>query len=443
MMAGKQLFAIPVDQTGESTRLVRTAIFVIVFFVGGAAAWGALAPISGAVVARGIVKIDTSTKSVQHLEGGIIREILVREGDYVEKGQPLITLEDTDARASLNILTDALNAHLAKEARLVAEASLKETMELPPALTQDPSENTRALIHNEQAIFRAKRKTLLDQIELIDDQVTFEGEAGASLESQIAATEEGLDYVLEQLKAGEQLTERRALDRNSLLDLKRKLTTEKQSLFEQKAELAVRRQNMAALKLQIVNLRNDYSKTAENELKDTRQLIFEAREKIRPVLDTLQRRTIRATVAGQVIKLRATTIGGVIKPGETVLDLVPKARDRIFEVEIWPRDADSVHLGQAAKIQLSAFNQRTTPLADGILTYVSGDAIIQDNNQELPHYLAHIKADPDSLSLPADRELTPGMPVVAFLQTEPRTFFQYVLSPITAGMRKALVEEIH
>jgi HlyD family secretion protein/epimerase transport system membrane fusion protein len=443
MMAGKQLFAIPVDQTGESTRLVRTAIFVIVFFVGGAAAWGALAPISGAVVARGIVKIDTSTKSVQHLEGGIIREILVREGDYVEKGQPLITLEDTDARASLNILTDALNAHLAKEARLVAEASLKETMELPPALTQDPSENTRALIHNEQAIFRAKRKTLLDQIELIDDQVTFEGEAGASLESQIAATEEGLDYVLEQLKAGEQLTERRALDRNSLLDLKRKLTTEKQSLFEQKAELAVRRQNMAALKLQIVNLRNDYSKTAENELKDTRQLIFEAREKIRPVLDTLQRRTIRATVAGQVIKLRATTIGGVIKPGETVLDLVPKARDLIFEVEIWPRDADSVHLGQAAKIQLSAFNQRTTPLADGILTYVSGDAIIQDNNQELPHYLAHIKADPDSLSLPADRELTPGMPVVAFLQTEPRTFFQYVLSPITAGMRKALVEEIH
>ena len=441
-MAGNEFLAISMDPSGESTRLVRAAVFVIVFFLGGAAAWGALAPISGAVVASGIVKIDTSTKSVQHLEGGIIREILVREGEYVEEGQPLITLEDTDARSSLNILTDALNAHLAKEARLVAEASLSETMTLPPTLTQDPSENTGTLVRNEQAIFNAKRKTLLDQIALIDDQITFEGDAVASMESQIAATEEGLRYVNEQLAAGERLTERRALDRNSLLDLKRKLTTERQSLFEQKADLAVRRQNMAALRLQIVNLRNDYSKTAEDELKETRQLIFETREKIRPVLDALQRRTIRATVAGQVINLKATTIGGVIRPGDTVLDLVPRTRDLIFEVKISPRDADAIHVGQAAKIQLSAFNQRTTPLAAGTLSYISGDAIEPQNDPGHPYYLAHIEADPATLSLPDDRELTPGMPVVAFVQTEPRTFFQYILSPVTASMRKALVEDI-
>jgi HlyD family type I secretion membrane fusion protein len=199
---------------------------------------------------------------------------------------------------------------------------------------------------------------------------------------------------------------------------------------------------MASLKLQIVNLQNEYSKTAEDELKETRQLIFEAREKIRPVLDTLQRKTIRATVAGQVINLQATTIGGVIKPGETVLDIVPRSRDLIFEVKVRPRDADSVHVGQPAKIQLSAFNQRTTPLVDGTLTYVSGDAIVPQNTQDRPYYLTHVKADLKSLSLPSDRELTPGMPVIAYVQTEPRTFFQYILSPVTSGMRHALVEDI-
>ena len=441
-MADRSILAISVDQSGESTRLVRTAAFVLVFFVGGAVAWGAAAPISGAVVASGIVKVDTNTKSIQHLEGGIIRDILVREGETVDAGQPLITLEDTDARANLNILTDALNAHLAKEARLVAEASLRDAMELPPELTRDPSENTRTLVRNEEAIFRAKRKTLLDQIELIDAQISFEGDAVASLQAQIEVTEEGLHYVEEQLQAGERLTRQRALDRNSLLDLKRKLTTEKQSLFERKADLALRRQNLAELQLQIVNLRNDYSKTAEDELKQTRQLIFETREQIAPVLDALQRRVIRSTVAGQVINLRATTIGGVIRPGETVLEVVPTTRDLIFEVKIRPGDADAVHVGQSAKVQLSAFNQRTTPPADGTLTYVSGDVIVPQDGQALPYLLAHVRADPQHLNLPADRELTPGMPVVAFVQTEPRTFFQYILSPVTSGMRQALVEDI-
>lgn len=441
-MAGRELLAISVDESGESTRLVRTAVFIVVFLLGGAVAWGAIAPISGAVVADGIVKVDTNTKSVQHLEGGIIREILVKEGQSVDTGQPLITLDDTDASSGLNILTDALNAQLAREARLMAEASLNDTMELPHELTADPSPSNQAFLRNEEALFKAKRKMLLDQIDLINDQINHEGEAVTSLQAQIEATEEGFRYVEEQLQAGERLTEKRAIDRNSLLELKRKLTQEKQLLWEKRADLAVRRQNMAALRLQIVNLKNEYSKTAEDELKETRQLIYESREKIRPVLDALQRKTIRATVAGQVINLQATTIGGVIKPGETVLEIVPRSRDLIFEVKVRPRDADAVHMGQPAKIQLTAFNQRTTPLVDGTLTYVSGDAIVAQNNQDPPYYLAHVRADPKSVRLPSDRELTPGMPVVAFVQTEPRTFFQYILSPVAAGMRQALVEDI-
>ncbi len=441
-MAGRQLFAIAVDRTGESTRLVRSAVLIMVLFLGGAAAWASLAPISGAVVADGIVKIDTNTKSVQHLEGGIIREILVKEGEQVDVGQPLITLEDTDASAGLNILTDTLNAQRAREARLVAEASLTEAVTIPEDLRQDPSQNTLSMVRNEEAIFRAKLKTLLDQIHLINDEIAHEGDAIASLQAQIEATAEGLSYVEEQLQAGKRLTEQRAIDKNSLIELKRKLVLEKQSLWQRKADLALRRQSLAGLKLQIVNLQNDYSKTAEDELKETRQLIFEVREKIRPVLDALQRKTIRSTIAGQVINLQATTIGGVVKPGETVLEIVPKARDLIFEVKIRPRDSDSVHLGQATKVQLSAFNQHNTPMVDGTLTYVSGDAITPPDGREPPYYLAHVKGDPRSIKLPNDKTLAPGMPVVAYVQTEARTFFEYIMSPVTSGMRRALGEEI-
>lgn len=442
MKSGRQFLAIPVDKSGESTRLIRSAVFVMVFFVGGAAAWASFAHMSGAVVATGIVKIDTNTKSVQHLEGGIIREIMVREGDHVDFGQPLIVLEDTEASSQLNILTDVLNTQLAREARLMAEASLSDVIDLPKTLSNDQPEQMQTLMRNEDALFRAKRKMLLDQIELIEEQIAHENDAVASLESQIIATEQGVQYVEEQLQAGERLTEQRAIDRNSVLEMRRKLSQETQLLWEKRADLALRKQSMSGLRLEIVNLKNEYSKTAEDELKETRQLIFEAREKIRPVLDSLQRRTIKATIAGQVINLQATSLGGVIRPGETILDIVPAERDLIFEIKVKPQDSDSVHVGQATKIQLSAFNQQSTPLADGVITYISGDAIEPVNTQEAPYFLAHVKADEDTIKLPKDRTLSPGMPIVAFVQTQPRTFFEYIASPFTSGMRKALVEDI-
>ncbi len=442
-MSPRQFFAIPVDTSGESTRLVRAALFVIVFFLGGAAAWAAWAPISGAVVAAGIVKVDTNRKSVQHLEGGIIQEIRVKEGEQVEAGQPLILLEDTDASAQLNILTDALHAHLAKEARLLAEASLRESFEFPEELTRETSKNAQVLMHNEKSLFAAKRKTLLDQIGLIEEEIRHAVEAATSLQSQNGATQDGVRYVEEQLKAGERLIEKRAIDNNSLLELKRKLAEQKQALWEQRADISLRHQSITELKRQVVVLRNDYMKSAEDEYKDTRQLLLETRERIRPILDALQRKTIRAPIAGQVINLQASTIGGVIRPGDTILELVPKVRDLIFEVRIRPQDSDAVHVGQAAKIQLSAFNQRTTPMVDGALTYLSGDAItLPDSQDKQPFFLAHIAGDQRSLKLPDDRVLSPGMPVVAYVQTTPRTFFEYILSPITSGMRQALVEDM-
>lgn len=438
------LMAIPVDESGESTRLVRWAMFVLVVLLGGAVAWGAIAPISGAVVASGTIKIDTNRKSVQHFEGGIIRSIQVREGEAVEAGQPLVLLEETDKSADLNILTDMLNALLAKEARLQAEASLADEVIFPEPLTADTSDNIKALIRNELALFNAKRKTLFDQIELTGDQTTHAEAVVKNLEGQIKTTRGGLRIVREQLAAAQKLVEKRAIDKNSILELKRKVSNQNESLWAQKAALAEAEQEVAELKLRIVNLKNDYSKIAEDELKENHQQIVETRERMRPVQDALQRKTIRAPIAGQLINLQATTVGGVVKPGETLAEIVPEERDLVFEVRIRPRDSDSVFVGQVVKVQLSAFNQRDTPMIDGELTYVSGDALIDEKSggQE-SFYLAHVHSTPEALEPLGDRRLAPGMPVVAFVQTAPRTFFDYVLSPLTSGMRKSLVEDVN
>lgn len=437
------LFSVPVDETGESTRLVRRAMFIIVFLFGGVVAWGAAAPISGAVVADGIIKVDTNRKSVQHYEGGIIKEILVREGEDVEVGQPLVVLQDTDNSAELNILRDTLQGLRAKQARLMAEVSVADQVLFPQELLDGESNKTQTIVRSELALFSARRKLLTDQIKLTKDEIVHVEEAVGNLKHQIEQAKSGLAIVSEQLAAVEKLAKKRAIDRNSVLELKRKLSDQNEAIYEQKAELSIQRQSIASLKLRIVNLRNEYSKSAEDELKETGQRIYETKERIRPVLDSLQRRTIRAIIDGQIINLQATTVGGVVKPGEVIAEIVPKIRDLVFEVQIRPQDADSVYVGQRAKVQLSAFNQRSIPMIDGNLTYVSGDALTQEGaNGPSAFFLAHVKSEPEALTLIGDRTLTPGMPVVAFVQTEPRTFFEYVFSPVTAGMRRALTEDV-
>lgn len=441
-MTSPRLFAVDVDDSGESTRLVRVALFVSFVLFGGMFAWGLLAPMNGAVVADGVIKVDTNRKSVQHLEGGIVRRILVREGMQVEAGQALLELVDVDTSSNVNILTDTLNALLAKEARLFAEATLSERIRFPQEVKNDRSEKTVTLVQNEEALFQSKRKTLFDQIKLLKDEISHAGSGITHLQSQISATQDGSRYIEEQIKAAERLIEKRFLDNNSLLELKGRLSEKRESLGQQNATLAQQRQNVAELELRIINLRNEYSKMADDELKETRKLIFETQERIRPAQDQLQRTTITSPTSGQVINLKATTVGGVIKPGDSILDIVPNMLDLILEVKINPVDIDVVHVGQTASVQLAAFNQRTTPMIKGKLTYLSGDALTDETSQDRSRFfLGHIKTDQESLEPIRNLSLSPGMPVVAYLQTEPRTFFQYILSPVTSQLRRALLEQ--
>jgi membrane fusion protein, type I secretion system len=432
-------FGVPVDESGESTRIVRIGLFVIVVFLGGFFAWAALAPISGAVIAGGTVKIDTNRKTVQHLDGGIVKEILVREGSVVEKGQPLILLEDTESSAAVNILSDQLDAMLAKEARLHAEKHLLDSIVFPEALLNRSSAKITALLRNEKALFRSKRKSLDDQIDLLDAEIEQAKKQVSGLTDQIDAVKEHTGYVEEQLAAAESLKEKKFIGINELLQLKRLLAEQKENMGEQISELASARKSIHELKLRIITARNAYAQQADDELKETRRMVYEIEERLRPAQGALARQIVTAPIAGQVINLQVTTVGGVVQPGEPLMDIVPAANEMIIEAKARTEDIDNLYIGQDANITLSAYSRRSTPQIEGKVIYVSGDALVDEHTGEA-YYLVHVRADKEALNAIDGVTLFPGMPAVVFLKTGDRTFLDYLLAPIMDNLRKTFRE---
>lgn len=442
MVASKHSYllpSIPIDESGRSTRIVRKGILLLVFTLGIGALWSAFAPLSGAVIASGIIRIDTHRKTVQHLNGGIVRKILVREGSLVNLGQPLITLEDVTSSASLQILRDQLNALLVKEARLDAERGLKTSIAFPSDLVRQTEPKVVKLLTNEKAVFTAKRNALDEEIELLNKAIEEARSAESGLLSQIAAIQESMSFVSKRLKATEKLQARNFVSDMDVNGIQQSLSEKNETLGGAKAALAQAREKIADSKLKITTLRHDYIKEADIEFQETKKQIFEIEERVRPAEDTQNRQVITAPIKGQVIDLKVTTIGGVIKEGEPLMDIVPENSPLIVEAKVNPDDIESVHLGQTADIQLDAYNRRTTPLLNGSVVYVSGDSI-DDPVKNEQFYLAHIEVQQESLRKLGAILLAPGMPATTFLKTESRTFFEYLLSPLLDHARRAFRE---
>ncbi|MGH8607877.1 MAG: HlyD family type I secretion periplasmic adaptor subunit [Gammaproteobacteria bacterium] len=434
-------FSVALDPSGAARAIVRRGLFLIFVVLGSFTAWGTLAPLSGAVIADGRVKIESSRKTVQHLEGGIVKEILVREGDHVATGQPLIRLENTVTSANLNILQDQLDALLAKQARLQAEATIADSIDFPQELLERKNQKNKEIVRAEQALFTSKRKTLNDQIGLTQNQIEEAKRAVAGFSAEINAIELGIQFAGEELAATEELTRKKLLEKTHLWNIQRIIQEKKERLGAENAELARERQMILELQLKIINLRNEYSKGADDELKETKKAIYEVEERLKPAKDALTRQTISAPISGQVIDLKVTTVAGVIRPSDPLMDIVPTVVQVVMAVKVKTKDVANVYVRQPAEVQLSAYNQQTTPMLRGEVIYVSGDALADDKQSPPePYYLAHIRVDQEALRDLSGVTLAPGMPIVGFIQTRSKTFFEYLLSPFIEQVRRSFQE---
>jgi len=433
--------ALDVDRAGEPWPLIRAGIVGSLLLVVGIGIWVWLAPLSGAVIGQGQVKVDMNRKTVQHQEGGIVGEILVRDGSRVKAGQTLILLKDVRVDAGNEAVRTQLDAELAKAARLAAEQAGSTQITFPPELTQRGSDPRVAeLLKHESSVFRVRREALTNQIVLLRNQAREARDEIKARDVQLKADERAINLQRDELAQNESLAKEGFVSKTRLLILQREVAQHESRRAEGAAELARAHQKVSDLELRAETLRSTFNQEASNELRQTTAAIFELRDRLRPALDAEQRQRITAPSSGEVVDLRVTSVGAVIAPREPILDIVPEDPDLLVEARVRPEDVNYVRTGSPADVRLTAFRQRMTPTVEGKVTYISADRLV-DKTTNAPYYLVHVRVSPEALRKAGDLKLQAGMPAEVFIQTASRNALQYLVDPVLGFLQRSLREQ--
>lgn len=422
------------------TLIAAGALAALVGF-GGFGGWAALAPLASAAIAPGTVTVDGNRKTVQHLDGGIIAEILVREGDRVAAGQPVMRLDDLETRSTIALLDGQVWALAAQEARLAAERDGRADVTFPAELTALTGERAVAeILAGQQRIFASRRTSLDSRAEVIRQRIAQQQAQIAALDAQRAAGRGQLALIAEEVIGVEAMV-RQGLERKPrLLALQRQQV----ELEGQQGDLANRmaqaREAIAQAELEILSLRDDRQSEIATELRDVQVRLAEAREKRAAAAVRQGRRDVVAPVAGVVMKLRHFAPGAVVTPGGDILDLVPQDEPLVIDAHVSPTDIDVVRAGLPAKVVLSAFKSRTTPQLAGRVTRVSADALT-DERTGTAYYRAQVEVDAGELAALDGVHLQPGMPAETLILTGERTLLRYLLQPIEDSFRRAFRED--
>ena len=429
-----------VDRAGDPRTLIRAGLAGVVLLALTLAGWAALAPLGGAAIAPGVVKVDMNRKTVQHQEGGIVGEILVRDGARVKAGQTLIVLKDVRVDAGNELARTQLDVELAKAARLTAEQTWAAAPAFPAELAAragDP--RVGEVLKRETTLFRTRREAFNNQVALIRTQIReTEGETRARQE-QLRADETAIRLQREELASNQALLAGGYVAKTRLLGLERSVAELESRRGENESELARARQKIADLELRAETLRSTFMQEAATELRQTTAQVFDLRERVRPAQDAESRQRIAAPIDGVVVDLRFTTVGAVIGPRDAILDVVPEDPDLIVEGHVRPEDISFVREGAAADVRLTAFRQRITPTVTGKVTYVAADRLV-DKATNAGYYTAHIRVTPEALREAGGLRLQAGMPAEVFIQTTSRSALQYLLDPISGFLQRSMRE---
>lgn len=432
-------------EAGDPRRIINWGLLILALFFGGGGAWVTLAKVSGAVVFHGVVKVESERTTVQHLEGGIIKEILVKDGDRVAKDQPLVILESSRISSSAQQLQAQIHAHTAMAARLRAEREMADTIHFPESLQELHGEpldaDVKAVVEAETKVFASRRKALNDQEQLIRSQIDQVGQQDASLKERIKAEETIIAAIAEELSAKEHLYQERFIDKSVILQLRRTKAEHEGLRGQFQGAIAENREKIAALRLQITSLHNRYVEEAVTRLAETGALLLDLRDRLSPLADAEKRLVITAPIAGQVVAMTIHSVGGVLGPGQPLLDLVPAASPLVVDGKILLRDITKVAVGQQADVQLLAFETRTTPKIPGTVRYISADRIVEHLAMgPQSFYRVEVGLDQGALTR-AGLYLSPGMPAMVYVLTKERTVLDYILEPLMQNFELALREQ--
>lgn len=433
-----------VETDTEMRGIVRAGLIVIGSGVVAFIAWSSLAPLSGAIIAPGYVKVDMNRRTVQHQEGGIVKEVRVRDGDKVKLGQILMVLEDLRVDAAVELLRQQLDGERAKAARLEAERTFAAKVVFPAEVEgRRGAARTGETLEREMSLFRARREALDGQVAVLRKQIGEVVEEIKALGEQITAEEKAIRLQKEELAINEKLLKENFVQRTRLMGLERGVAEYEARNGEHRAELAKTRQRTSELELRILSMRNSYMQTATDELKETTAKIFDLEERLRPSKDAAERQSVRAPASGEVVGMRVFSPGAVVGPRDALLDVVPDDKSLIIEARIRPEDINHVHKGSEADVRLTSYKQRTTPLIQGKVVYVSGDRLVEGQGASAQvYYSVHIDVPLAALAAAGNLQMSAGMPAEVYVRTDSRNAFDYMLAPVTAFLRRGMREPL-
>jgi HlyD family secretion protein len=413
---------------------------IMVLLVGGLGGWATTTEISGAVVASGMLVVDSNVKKVQHPTGGIVGELRVRDGDHVKVGDLVVRLDDTVTRANLAIVVKSLDELAARQARLEAERDDLDTVQFPDDLVaRSDNPDVMRTITGERKLFdlrvvarRGQKAQLRERIGQLNEEIRGQTGQAESKRREIELINKELEVV-------------RELWRKELVPISRVTAVERDAVRidgernQLIANMAQTRGKMTETELQIIQVDQDLRSEVAKELREIQGKTAEQVERKITAEDQLKRIDIRAPQNGTVHQLVVHTVGGVINAGEPLMLVVPDADDLVIEARLAPQNIDQLRVGQQANIRFSAFNQRTTPEIAGKVITISAD-VSQDQKTSASFYVVRISTSVDEIARLGGVKLVPGMPVEAFIRTDDRTVMSFLVKPLQDQIVKAFRE---
>lgn len=402
--------------------------------------WGSFAPLDSAVIANGSIILQHNRKTIQHLEGGIITHLYVKEGQHVQAGQALLHLNNTHAQARKALLTQQLLAAKATEARLEAEREGKEKVTFPETLLATKNQELSKILSSQRALFDTDRKSLDEQITILEQKISQLRHQIKGLSAQKTATQQQQDIIIKEINIVSPLLQEGLVTESRMLQLTARSIELDGKQAEYQSAIALAYESITETELQILHIQTERLKEITDELKETQQIIANLHEELSAAEDVLQRTVIYAPQSGKVTGLQFHTIGGVISPAAPIMDIVPQNDPLIVEARVLPQDIELVRIGLPTKVMLSAYKSRFVPRIAGEVTYVSADRF-SDPQNGTSYYLIRVRVYHRALArLNTTVKLYPGMPAEVFINTGTSTFLEYLLSPILDAFRRSFRE---
>jgi len=417
----------------------RIGFFIVLTFAATFVVWGILTPLAGGALAPGILAPVQGKKVVQHLEDGIIAELRVHDGDIVEVGQPLVVLEDVQARANHDALQQQRWSLLAKQARLQAESDGRSEIAWPVEV-QPTNPNIATIINAQRTVFDTRATELVTKKNILHQRIEQVSEQIKGIEAQVDSASSQLELIAEELQGKEVLLRQGLMPKPEYLRLKRTKVEIEGRRGEYLAQIAKARQEISEAQLQIVKAGAERATQVASESDSVRADLTNTVEKLRSSEDVLKRTLVTAPISGTVVNLNFKTIGGVVEKGRPILEIVPSNDALVIEARVTPLDVKAVHNGLNAQIHFTAYSSRSTPRVPGTVQSVSADRILDSSTQQ-PYYLVKVNVDRDAMSrLAPNVKLIPGLPADVLIITEHRTMFDYLFQPFLEAFRRSFRE---